>query len=344
MAIAGATDGQTDVTAALKRASRSTGAGFDYLFRTAMRESRLNPDAKAQTSSAAGLFQFIESTWLETVKQAGPEHGLGQYADQIKMTRSGKPVVGDPAMRREILALRYDPAVASVMAAELTERNEASLETRLGRNADDAELYMAHFMGARGAGRFIELAEANPEARADRLFPKEARANRPIFYTRGGRARTIAEVYDALAAQHRGGGKTEMASAAAANSEGPADQPFLNLLGFFRKRTEPVATEEGGRTMFRSLYAEGGADTARVFASSFWRDGSGPKGPVSDPLAPDAAARGDGTPLPAPRPAQGPSPVDLVVGRWLDHGRSGSVGKPLNLADASRLYGGPGIR
>lgn len=335
MAILGATDGQVDVTAALKRASRSTGTGFDYLYRTAMRESAMNPDAKARTSSAAGLFQFIESTWLETVKNAGAEHGLGKYADQIAQTRSGKYVVRDPEMRREILRLRFDPAAASVMAAELAERNETLLETRLGRNTDDAELYMAHFMGARGAGRFIELAESNPDARADRLFPKEARANKPIFFTRGGRARTVAEVYDVLAAKHRGADRvaTPVANAGPTLKDDPADQPFLNFLGFFRKRVEPVATADGGQTMFRSLYADGG-DTARVFASSFWRDGEGPSAGAPNPLVPDA------TPLPEPRPSDRGVAADSMVGRWLDGAASGDVGEPLDLAEAARRYSG----
>ena len=47
-----------------------------FLLKTATRESSLNPDAKAKSSSAAGLFQFIEQTWLGLVKSDGPRLGL----------------------------------------------------------------------------------------------------------------------------------------------------------------------------------------------------------------------------------------------------------------------------
>jgi soluble lytic murein transglycosylase-like protein len=52
-----------DVRQALAQASRPTGVDFAYLVAEASVESSLNPNAKAKTSSAAGLFQLIESTW-----------------------------------------------------------------------------------------------------------------------------------------------------------------------------------------------------------------------------------------------------------------------------------------
>jgi hypothetical protein len=72
------------VQAALQYASRSTGVDFDYLLATAQRESNLDPAAQARTSSARGLFQFIESTWLATFKRAGPSHGYGDLAQRIE--------------------------------------------------------------------------------------------------------------------------------------------------------------------------------------------------------------------------------------------------------------------
>ena len=71
------------VEAAIRRASNVTGVDADFLVRTARRESAMNPAARARTSSAAGLFQFIEQTWLATVKAHGAKHGYGQYADLI---------------------------------------------------------------------------------------------------------------------------------------------------------------------------------------------------------------------------------------------------------------------
>ena len=48
---------------AIKNAAAKTGVNFTYLMEKAAVESSFNPDAKAKTSSATGLFQFIEQTW-----------------------------------------------------------------------------------------------------------------------------------------------------------------------------------------------------------------------------------------------------------------------------------------
>ena len=155
--ISGATtDVATRVTGAIRDAARATGAGFEYLLNTAMRESSLNPNAKAKNSSATGLFQFIDQTWLGTMKQSGASLGYGKYADAITRTPQGKFVVSDPAMRREIMALRKDPTANSLMAGAFANSNAKVLTDRLGRKPTDGELYMAHFLGASGAARFIK--------------------------------------------------------------------------------------------------------------------------------------------------------------------------------------------
>lgn len=188
---------------AFQSASTTTGASFEYLVKTAQRESNFDEDAKARTSSASGLFQFIESTWLETMKQSGHKHGLGKYADQIERSPGGRYKVADPAMRREILALRDNAEIASMMAGELTQKNADYLARKLGRQPNEGELYIAHFLGAGGANKLIRLAETQPTLAADRVFSKQARANKPIFYDKGG-ARTVAEVYANLVAKHGG--------------------------------------------------------------------------------------------------------------------------------------------
>lgn len=189
---------------AFQSASTTTGTSFDYLVRTARRESNFDEDAKAGTSSASGLFQFIESTWLETVKQSGHKHGLGHYAEQISRTSSGRYKVSDPAMRREILALRDNAEVASVMAGELTRKNSDYLTAKLGRQPNQGELYIAHFLGAGGANKLIRLAETQPALSADQVFSRQAKANRSIFYERDGSPRSVAAVYANLVAKHGG--------------------------------------------------------------------------------------------------------------------------------------------
>jgi hypothetical protein len=169
--------GQDAVRAAIQRAARATGVDFSLLVETARRESALNPNARAGTSSATGLFQFIESTWLDMVRRHGGSHGLGAQSAAL---RQG----ADAETRREILALRNDPELSARMAGELARENAATLQTRLGRAPNAGELYAAHVMGPAGASRLIEAAQRGaPDAAA--LFPREAAANRGLFYANG---------------------------------------------------------------------------------------------------------------------------------------------------------------
>ncbi len=189
-------------TAAIRQASQVTGARFSYLLATAKVESNLNPYAAAKTSSAGGLFQFIDRTWLGTLKEAGPYLGYDRYSDAITRTDDGRYIVTDPAMRREIMALRQDPTANALMAGVFTNSNTKHLTNKLGRAPTDSELYIAHFMGATGAARLIGNAEANPSGNASDAFPIAARANRSIFFDKSGRARSFAEVTQNLTARY----------------------------------------------------------------------------------------------------------------------------------------------
>jgi hypothetical protein len=191
------------VTGAIRQASAATGTSFNYLLATAQVESGLNPQAGAATSSARGLFQFIEQTWLGTIKQSGAQLGYGRYADAISKTSSGHYQVADPAMRAEILKLRNDPTANAVMAGAFTKANADYLATKLGRQPSEGELYIAHFLGAGGAARLISLAANNPNAKGTEYFPNAASANSSIFYDRAtGHARSLAQVRDVLTARY----------------------------------------------------------------------------------------------------------------------------------------------
>ena len=190
------------VTGAIRDAARQTGARFEYLLNTALRESNLNPSAKAKTSSATGLFQFIDQTWLGTVKQSGAALGYGKYADAISKTPQGRYVVNDPAMRQEIFALRKDATANAVMAGAFANSNAKVLTDRLGRKPTDGELYIAHFLGASGAARLISAAQARPDAKAVNFFPRAAAANSSIFYDKQGGAKSLKQVYAGLIAKH----------------------------------------------------------------------------------------------------------------------------------------------
>lgn len=183
-----------DVPEAVYLASRLTSVSYDFLLAQAQLESAMNPMAASRTSSARGLFQFINSTWLSTVKRHGGRFGLGRISHFIATAPDGTHHVPDARMRREILGLRQDPEIASLMAAALAEDNRAELEAALGRKPGHAELYLAHFLGAAGACRFLWRLHQDPSARAAAYFPGAASANRPIFFDRAANPRSLAQV------------------------------------------------------------------------------------------------------------------------------------------------------
>ena len=201
-AAAGVDASRAGIAGAIQQAASAIGASFEYLLTTAKMESDFNPKAGASTSSAHGLYQFIDQTWLGTVKEAGGQLGYGNYADAITKSASGTYSVSDPDMRKAILKLRDDPAASSSMAAVLTQSNSFQLTGKIGRRPTDAELYMAHFMGVGGAAKLIANAEDNPQASGARLFPNAAAANRSIFYDSTGRARSVSEVYSVLTSRY----------------------------------------------------------------------------------------------------------------------------------------------
>jgi len=186
---------QAGVEAAIGRAAQATGTDFDYLLAQARLESGLDPAARARTSSAAGLYQFIDTTWLATLDRHGAAHGLGWAAEAI----DGKRI--DPAMRAGIMALRYNSDAAATMAGELAADNRAALTAATGREPGPTELYLAHFLGAEGATRFLRAQQADPSASAVALLPKAAAANRSIFYHPTGAARSLGEVHGLISAK-----------------------------------------------------------------------------------------------------------------------------------------------
>ena len=188
----------SDVRGAISRAAQRVGVDFSYLLNQAKSESGLNPNAQAQTSSAGGLFQFIDQSWLGAVKMYGAKHGLGWAADAISRRGDGGWKV-DRAMRDQVMGLRNHPEASSLMAAEFASDNAEGLQASLGRRPRAADLYFAHFLGLEGATKFLRAADTRPDMSAASLFPREARANRKIFYDNGGNARSLSQVYALMA-------------------------------------------------------------------------------------------------------------------------------------------------
>jgi len=196
-----ARQGTGRVTNAIANASARTGVDFGYLMGQAQIESGMNANARARTSSATGLFQFLDQSWLSVMKNHGAEHGMAWASDSIQQASNGRYYVADPAMRQQILDLRKHPETASVMAAEFASDNRAYLEQRTGRPAESVDLYLAHFLGAAGAAKFLTAASANPGASGADLFPVAARANRGVFYDRNGSPRSLADIRQSFASK-----------------------------------------------------------------------------------------------------------------------------------------------
>lgn len=195
------------VVNAIKQASARTGVNFAYLVRQAAAESSFNPDIKAKTSSATGLYQFIESTWLNMVEKYGAKHGIA--------TKNKS--------RAEILELRKDPKAASLMAAEFASENEKFLRTHTNGKIGPTELYFAHFLGAPKAASFLNARNENPLQEAAILFPKAAKANRNVFYDSAtGRAKTLQEVYNFFDKKFDGGTTNTTTPATRKAPPGPA--------------------------------------------------------------------------------------------------------------------------
>jgi hypothetical protein len=212
------------VDAAIRQAAARSGVDFGYLYHQARIESGFNPNAKARTSSATGLFQFIDQTWLATVDKHGAAHGLGWAANAVQRGANGRYFVSDPQLKQQVMNLRRDPGAASAMAAEFARDNQAHLQSRLGRPLQSVDLYLAHFLGAGGATKFLKAHEAHPGASAAASFPEQARANRSIFFKRDGEPRSFAEVRNMMAAKLSIGGRGVTMHASAVRTA-PAPQP-----------------------------------------------------------------------------------------------------------------------
>lgn len=164
---------QSRIQSAIALASSRTGVDFGYLLGRAKLESGLNANARAGTSSASGLYQFVEQSWLAVLKKHGAEHGMGWAADAIGQS-GGRYYVSGGA-RAAVMGLRNDPTAASLMAAEHASDNKAALESTLGRETNGTDLYMAHFTGTGGATKFLSKLASSPQTTGAALFPAAAR-------------------------------------------------------------------------------------------------------------------------------------------------------------------------
>jgi hypothetical protein len=304
-----ASPAQSGVAGAIQRAAQATGASFEYLLATAKVESNFNPNLKAKSSTATGLFQFIEQTWLGMMKNAGSALGFGNYAAAISRNSSGRYQVADPQLRNEILQLRRDPTANAAMAGAFTQRNAAALGQKIGRRPTDGELYMAHFFGTGGAGQLINATKDRPQADASAIFPAAARANKSTFYDRQGNARSVAGVYSELNRRYQVARLNVLPGVAptaiAANTVPSATPATPDTAGttqaFAAVAPRPVVA--AAEPTFRSLFQNQGRGAVSPLVSELWST------PTESPAAvPDSAPT---LTAQAVTPARVPEPLDL---------------------------------
>jgi hypothetical protein len=188
------------IVAAIRLSSVRTGVNFSYLMKLAATESNFEPASESATSSATGMYQFTHDTWLNAIKMHGAKYGLvADYAANIEysVTQYGnqRPMVRDKSIYQHLLALRKNPRISAMMAAETVRDNQQKLAYSLNREPTQADLYLTHFLGADAAITFLQSLEQSPGMHAVELFPEAASTNHNIFHPQTCEPRTVDEVY-----------------------------------------------------------------------------------------------------------------------------------------------------
>ena len=285
------------VAGAIRDAAQTTGTSFEYLLTTAQIESNLNPSAQATTSSAKGLYQFIDQTWLATMKQAGPALGLGNYAAAIAQTPDGQYAVPDPTARAAIMKMRSDPKVSAAIAGVYTRSNAAKLDAAIGRAPSEGELYIAHFLGADGAGKLIGATSSAPQANAAAMFPQAASANPSIFYDRAGHPLTASAVYGKLTGRY----DVARALAFAPGTQTPVVAPpgvdTAGVTQAYAQARPPVPADNNNQSLFQAMFTDRPRGAVSPTVNSLWGQAKAQAAPGEEPSKLLDLFRDNGPPL-----------------------------------------------
>jgi hypothetical protein len=187
------------ILAAIRLGSLRTGVEYSFLMELAATESSFDPSSVAPVTAAAGLYQFKGDTWLEAVRMYGKKYGMGAYASQVEnyIDEAGnrRLRIHNPVVNEYVLALRYNPRISALLAAEYVKSNRKQLSTTLDHEPGHTEMYLTHFLGASGAISFLKALDENPDRIAGEVFPTAAEHNQALFHPKLGKPRTVAEIY-----------------------------------------------------------------------------------------------------------------------------------------------------
>ncbi len=185
------------------QASIATHIDFELLLITAMIESDLGRVTKSSTSSARGIFQYIEPTWLVLIKRYGARIGQKNYASAITInTESYLPEITDASQftKKDILSLRDNTKIAALIKAnQLKDEAKIVAKYKAGQRINATDHYIVHMLGLSQARTFYTLLKnesSNILANLNNKGFKEAiRLNPTFFYNAQNKALSAAEAY-----------------------------------------------------------------------------------------------------------------------------------------------------
>ena len=172
-------------------------------------ESSFRACIKAQTSSAKGHVQFIDSTWRTMIKRYGDNYKLGKDTSVCNTYAN------------------------IAMGAEYIKENRSYMEQRLKRKVTSEEVYLAHVLSPEDA---VILIRTPVSYNAAKLFPKKAAANRSLFYYKNGSPRPAGKVVYLLKSKYHVNSELWAAKARSAYSDyvttlNQAKQPKIEYTG-----------------------------------------------------------------------------------------------------------------
>ena len=185
------------VAGAILSAAAASDIDPHLLAALAWRESRFDPNARNHFSSATGLLQFTNSTWLRAMQLFGARHHAAAYAEQIKKDASGTLAVADKRLQTAIMRLRSDPVLSTAIAADVICEQRNAMAIRLGREVGLADLYLLHVLGVGGSSRFLAALANHPTASSQSVASRKVLRQAGLL-ARDGHPMTVANTFIAV--------------------------------------------------------------------------------------------------------------------------------------------------